>query len=301
VKDLIDAFKTTSLPSCLPIFTHFFNFRISLYQKSFLPTSSIVDDWKNGHFERLSVLVDCESFLTADACRQQHANLCLWNEDTSSVVTERCVNGCKDGWHGIDCATRCTSNCAKCDDNDRCLACVKGLWGDDCGVRCQYCSPCDRNSGAACRRNDCDDAYWTRDATHACQQACAEHCKPDKPGRRCDTATGVCLSCSDPDYDGAQCRTSIATIIVGIVMASIIGGCCIWFCVLECIVRARNRRDERNLNQHESNADNQNEIPSSWTRINNDESETPQHHDETNENDINLQVFNNDSNNQTLQ
>ncbi|XP_052763701.1 multiple epidermal growth factor-like domains protein 11 isoform X2 [Mya arenaria] len=118
------------------------------------------------------------------------------------LPVNQCLNGCEDGYTGVDCAELCTyydGNCTKCNQTTHfCFRCQQGFSPNIDGV-CTSCvgcidKACDTTSGVCskgCRLN-----FWT----NTCEKECSSNCKG------CDRVSGICNECTSDIIYGPFCN-----------------------------------------------------------------------------------------------
>ncbi|WAR16810.1 TENX-like protein [Mya arenaria] len=122
-----------------------------------------------------------------------------------------CLNGCEDGYTGVDCADLCTdydTDCTKCSQTENfCVQCKSGLTPNTDGVCARPCSEtcvnkvCDAKTGMClqgCIRN-----FYADKCDIICPSTCAS--VPNKT--RCDNY-GRCLHGCIEGYKGVTCINS---------------------------------------------------------------------------------------------
>ncbi|XP_060074886.1 multiple epidermal growth factor-like domains protein 6 [Ylistrum balloti] len=106
-----------------------------------------------------------------DACKNCEEERCQLN-------TGICDIGCKQGWFGDFCSTRCPPGCLSCDSTESCLECSPGKAGllcqYDCPNKCKSCFYDDFTEEIHCE--SCGDAYEIEEKSCECSNSkCTEY------------------------------------------------------------------------------------------------------------------------------
>ncbi|XP_033751454.1 multiple epidermal growth factor-like domains protein 6 [Pecten maximus] len=127
-----------------------------------------------------------------------------------------CLQGCRHGWHGGRCLTRCNEHCAQCNEKlGLCETCDSGFWGDECENTCEEgCKQC-TSTMAECGS---DKTYCNRTSgycLYGCNpglfgETCDTHCKRCKLDK-CDQENGQCLSGCIKGWKGLHCDVRISS------------------------------------------------------------------------------------------
>ena len=131
----------------------------------------------------------------AESCSQNCRNL-------SCFMNESCINGCEDGWFGLECTAKCSFTIPSCDicevidDKQVCHNCSDSWFLNDSRcVKCpQNCSSCISVSKChGCKQN----LFYGETCNLPCNAACSN--------KTCDI-TGQCIGkCEDKKY-GPNCN-----------------------------------------------------------------------------------------------
>ncbi|XP_052223932.1 uncharacterized protein LOC127839582 [Dreissena polymorpha] len=121
------------------------------------------------------------------------------------ISSDHCIDGCKDGFFGVNCEFNCTQidiMCSACSGNSLvssfCKSCNYGYFAYT-NRTCMTCSglcvegQCNSSNGL-CEKG-CKDGFWKPRCDHNCSEMCTA----------CNQVSGDCLTCSLTSIFGAKC------------------------------------------------------------------------------------------------
>ncbi|XP_052775118.1 multiple epidermal growth factor-like domains protein 11 isoform X3 [Mya arenaria] len=130
-------------------------------------------------------------------------------DNRCDVAKSTCKNGCKAGYHGVNCEWNCNSVCAngECDPDTGNCSCKDGWFSDRCDRLCpNYCSSegcASYNVTVGCA--SCEPGRYGRD----CELKCSSNCmaQPSNNYIDCNKLNGSCVGLCKSGFYGHNCST----------------------------------------------------------------------------------------------
>ncbi|WAR17667.1 TENX-like protein [Mya arenaria] len=175
-----------------------------------------------GQWKRADYQCTCNTkYCTDTGCHTCRNNTILVEGDVSAccvcppnckggycITGPKCLDGCEDGFYGMDCSQKCTDQgveCLQCSqDAGKCFLCKKGFFPTEtgnctsCNVKCKN-EQCDSKTGKCIE--GCVGKFWGNKCDTQCNSKCGT----------CLQKSGACESCTDLSVHGSYCNKSCSS------------------------------------------------------------------------------------------